>query len=131
MALTLIEKRSPLSLRIWSRGEQDHISAVEFQLIDEDRHLEKATGKMSNANAFCSAMALSYPDTDRDRLRICAEQITVLSVWDGLLDVPIESDIAFDGQGARGLNRVMSCILTQPENSEPIVTQPVPEALHS
>ena len=41
MALTMIEKRLPLSLRIWLRGEQGHISAVEFELTDKDREDEQ------------------------------------------------------------------------------------------
>ena len=74
---------------------------------------------------------MSYPNTDRDRLRMCAEWITVLFVWDDLLDVPIDSHLPIDEQGTRKINTVMSCILTQPESFEPVVTQPVSGALHS
>ena len=74
---------------------------------------------------------MSYPDTDRDRLRICAEWITVLFVWDDLLDVPMDSDLVTDEQGARSINRVMTCILTQPETFEPMATQPVTGAFYS
>ena len=74
---------------------------------------------------------MSYPDTDGNRLRICAEWITVLFVWDDLFDVPIDSDLVVDEQGAREVNRVMSCILTQPETFAPMVTQPVTGAFHS
>ncbi len=86
---------------------------------------------MSNIGAFCLAAAMSYPDRDRDRLCLCAEWITVLFVWDDLLDVPIDGDQVIDEQDAREINRVMSCILTQPEKFEPMVTQPVTGALHS
>ena len=55
----------------------------------------------------------------------------MLFVWDDLLDVPIDSHLPIDEQGTRKINTVMSCILTQPENFEPVVTQPVSGALHS
>ena len=93
--------------------------------------MKKATGKTSNADAFCLAAAMSFPDTDGDRLRMCAEWITVLFMWDDLLDVPMDSELVIDEHGTREINRVMSRILTQPEAFKPMVTQPVTGALHS
>ena len=86
---------------------------------------------MSNVDAFCLAAAMSYPVTDRDRLCLCAEWITILFVWDDLLDVPIDSDLVIHEEGAQEINSMMSCILTQPETFKPMVTQPVTEAFHS
>ena len=42
---------------------------------------------------------MSYSDTDVERLRIAAEWVTVLFVWDGFLDVP-DSRLVDDGKGA-------------------------------
>ena len=57
---------------------------------------------------------MSYPDTDVERLRIAAEWVTVLFVWDDLLDMP-DSRLVDDGKGAWRIQRIMMRMLTAPE----------------
>ena len=51
---------------------------------------------------------MSYPDTDVERLRIAAEWVTVLFIWDDLLDVP-DSRLVDDGKGAEDSEAYDAC----------------------
>lgn len=57
---------------------------------------------------------MSYPDTDVERLRIATKWVTVLFMWDDLLDVP-DSRLVDDERGAEDIQRVMMGVLTGSE----------------
>ena len=73
---------------------------------------------------------MSYPDTDVERLRIAAEWVTVLFVWDYLLDVP-DSRLMDDGKGARRIQRIMIRVLTAPEGDVGVERLVVADAFRS
>ena len=73
---------------------------------------------------------MSYPETSVERLRIAAEWVTVLFVWDDLFDVP-DSRLVDDRRSAEEINRIMTGVLTHPEKFEEQEGLCVANAFHS